>query len=153
LGLVVGFIIVFLNAKQPGVIEEKSVDRMLILFICVDLLGLLFIVCQQGGLSRSMFLPVFFLIPAAYLAVVNPSKMNSAYVIIFSVALCVIISFPISYFKLDKLKLLIFRIKITDFDELYPKAYNWGFLVVCGASLLVPALQLFIQNWLATKSF
>lgn len=77
-----GFVKVFCIAKESGQFDHKIVDYMLWFFVAIDLLGLLFIVCQQGGLSHSMFLPVFFLIPTAYLAVVNPSKINSTYILL-----------------------------------------------------------------------
>ena len=47
-------------------VTPEYVELAIRWLIGVDLFCLSFIVCQQGGLTRSVFLPVFFLIPAAY---------------------------------------------------------------------------------------
>ena len=150
LALVIGLCWLLCLAKRSGEHSDKHVDYLLWAFVFVDLVGLLFAVYQQGGLSRSMFLPVFFLIPAAYLAVVNPSRINTTYYVIFSIAGCLVISFLASYYNVTKLPLL--QIKVTDLSTLYRKGHNVALLIVCGVSLGIPALQLWIKEWLATKS-
>jgi len=50
-------------------LRHRQVDIILLLYVFFDLVILLFLVHQQGGLCRSMFLPVFFLIPTAYMIV------------------------------------------------------------------------------------
>jgi len=126
--------------KQSGEFKHEHIDLLLWAFVVIDLLCLLFVVCQQGGLSRSMALPVFFLIPAAYLAVVNPSRINTTYYLLAFIAVCVVISFLVSYFGVTKLPIL--AIKVTDLSTLYPTGHNWALLIVCVMALLIPALQI-----------
>ena len=152
--LVVGLCVVLFLAKQSGEFKHEHVDILLWAFVGVDLIVLLFTVCQQGGLSRSMFVPVFFLIPAAYIAVVRESKISTTYYMLAVIGVCVFISFWVSHYRASHsnfTELPLLSVKITDFYGLYPNAYNWAFLIVCGTSLGIPALQLWIKEWLATK--
>lgn len=137
---VIAFTVLVIKSKQAQEYRHEHIDCMLWFFVAIDLLGLTFIVCQQGGLSRSMALPAFFLIPAAYLAVVNPSKISSTYLLLIFIGGCVFISFLASYGNISKIPLL--PIKVTDLSSLYPKGHNMALLIVCLASLIIPALQL-----------
>jgi len=60
---------------KKGLDSHKPVDIMLLLYVGMDIVLLLLLVHQQGGLCRSMFLPVFFLIPTAYLIVERREKV------------------------------------------------------------------------------
>lgn len=54
------------KTEKIGEFDHKDVDRMILLLFLIDMGMHTFLVCQEGGLNRSMFLPVFFLIPIAY---------------------------------------------------------------------------------------
>ena len=155
LALLVGLCVVLFLVRQSGEFKHEHVDGLLWAFVIVDLIVLLFTVSQQGGLSRSMFVPVFFLIPAAYLAVVRESKISTTYYLLAVIGVCVFISFWVSHYRASHsnfTELPLLSVKITDFYRLDPDGYNWAFFIVCGVSLLIPALQLWIKVWLATKS-
>lgn len=55
-------------------LKQWHVDTALLCYVVIDITLLLFLVHQQGGLCRSMFLPVFFLIPTAYMFVERREK-------------------------------------------------------------------------------
>lgn len=59
--------LMLLLAYQQRKFTHFYADLILLSYVGVDLVLLLLLVCQEGGLCRSMFLPVFFLIPTAYL--------------------------------------------------------------------------------------
>src|SRR5205809_5281245 len=56
-----------LSKRQSGngSFTDSAVNWTVILYLLCDIFLLLFMVCQQGGLCRSMFVPIFFLIPIA----------------------------------------------------------------------------------------
>lgn len=54
-------------ASLTRAFKHWHADLVLLLFVGIDIWFLLMLVYQQGGICRSMFLPVFFLIPTAYL--------------------------------------------------------------------------------------
>lgn len=136
--LLVGYLIFRLLSIEH---QQKYVGTMLWGFIFLDLVALLFVVCQQGGLSRSMFLPVFFLIPAAYITVDQPSILEMSFLLTI-IGLCLLISYYISRDKVTELRFPFFTVRVTNFSTLHHKGYNWAFLIVSIISLLTPALQL-----------
>jgi hypothetical protein len=77
-GSIVIFLISFLInwIEREDDYDDLSVDIGILSFIWFDVAVLLFLVCQENGLCRSMLLPVFLLIPIAYLTVENPDKRH-----------------------------------------------------------------------------
>lgn len=143
--LVIGGGLVLFLSKKYGECKHEHIDTLLYVFIGIDLLCLLFIVCQQGGLSHSMFLPVFFLFPAAYLAVVHPSKINTTYYLLGVIGVCIFISFWVSRYRVSHsnfTKLPVLRVMITDFSTLYPTGHSFGLFIISLISIAIPALQL-----------
>ncbi len=136
--LLVGYIIIRCLSSE---LQQKYVNVFLWSFILLDLASLLFVVCQQGGLSRSMFLPVFFLIPTAYMAIDHPNIYKMC-VLLVALGLCVLISYFVSRNNVTVLQFPFFSVRVTDFSMLHHKGYNFSFLIVSVISLLTPALQL-----------
>lgn len=138
LAFIVGFIIVKCLSDE---LQQKYVSTILWSFILLNLACLLFVVCQQGGLSRSMFIPVFFLIPAAYMAVDQPS-VKKMFILLGAIGLCILISYCISRNNVTELHFFLFSVKVTDFSILHHKGYNLAFFIISVVSLITPALQL-----------
>ncbi len=123
-------------------ITNSFVENVLWWFLVADIIALLFVVCQQGGLSRSAFLPIYFLIPAAYLAVsIKDASMYSIGILLILITMCLFISYLVSHKKMSELRFLSLRLSVTDFSTLHHKGYNRSFLIVSVVSLVIPALQ------------
>ncbi len=75
LSLLICFALLCYAYVKKGLDSHVPVDVMLLTYVGMDILLLLLLVYQQGGLCRSMFLPVFFLIPTAYLIVERREKI------------------------------------------------------------------------------
>src|SRR5207247_8772534 len=75
----------FIQAARFGkrvALDHGAVDVSIVSFVTLDITLLLFLVCQEGGLCRSVFLPVYFLIPLAYMSVERDRKstrLNSSH--------------------------------------------------------------------------
>lgn len=146
---VLGLVVISLPYKRNGRLDHRSMNRALWLLVGVDLVALLFLVCQEGGLSRSMFFPMFFLIPAGYMVVEGPSKTKGTYFVVAVTAACVLISFLVSASIPSKLDVILFSISTTDFASLDPTGYNQSLVMVSLVSLGIPAAQ---KWWISKKS-
>ena len=135
------------------------VDIILRGFVLFDLVLLTFLVCQEGGLCRSMFLPVYFLIPTAYLTAERHNKKYRKYkLIILSLILgCIYISYryaawaqpPQSGSGLQPasgtFNLLGWwrPVNLTDFSTLAHRDYDEAVWYASCISALVPIIQNF----------
>ena len=135
-------------------VTSEYVESAICWLIGVDLVCLLFVVCQQGGLTRSVFLPVFFLIPTAYLAVVPKESMRKIVILLGLISACCVISYLVSRFVSHKkeAKLPLLRLEITDFSILHHRGYNFAYLIVSIISLITPAVQFAIRAGYITFS-
>jgi MFS family permease len=82
--------------RSKTVLEHDFVDWAIWAFVWVDINLLLTLVCQEKGLCRSMFLPVFLLIPVAYVSVERIEKKSHALVVLAMIIVYMVISFYMS---------------------------------------------------------
>jgi len=73
--------------------DDLSVDIGVLMFVWLDICILLLLVCQERGLCRSMLLPVFLLIPIAYMTVENPDKRHRILIVLGMIVSGMIITF------------------------------------------------------------
>lgn len=161
LGSVVGFIplLVLLGWREwrkPDcqIYQDRSVDISIWAFVLFDVGILLLLVCQQGGLCRSMFIPVFFLIPTAYMAVERKSKMWRVLILILIVMGCIVFSFYISKItepanviveaRRSTLTSRVVSIPTTDFQALAHSDYDLAMLWASLISAAIPGVQTLI---------
>jgi len=144
IGLIIGALRAFFWAHKCGGFDHPCVDKTIETFLIVDIPLLTILVCQQGGLSRSIFFSLFFLIPVAHLAVEQEGKrirvLKGLLAIAISMVITFIVSFSVSYgfnnlFGIDFLT-------VTDFTSSTPKRFAAGVLIVSLITLLIPILQM-----------
>jgi hypothetical protein len=125
--------------------SHNAVDVTVISFVTLDIAILLFLVCQEGGLCRGVFIPVFFLIPLAYLSVERPSKLWRALVVLLTVVGCILISFVVSRLGWpphQEGNMLLLPIPITDFHRWDHPHHDWAILWVSLISSCIPVFEI-----------
>jgi hypothetical protein len=129
-------------SKKPGGLTHGRVSVILWLFVLVDLVGLLFLVCQEQGLTKSMFVPAFFLIPAAYMAVEEPQRIARTYLLMGMLSVCIVVSYLVSREAADNpmYVLPLLDVQTTDFTSV-AQEHNTALLIVSIASVVIPTLQ------------
>jgi hypothetical protein len=123
---------------------HEDVDRMILTLFLTDICMHTFLVCQQGGLNRSMFLPVFFLLPMAY-TLVERREGKRRLLCVFSITIIsVIISYLVSWWVTSRglTALPVIRIPITRFSDWSPRSFTNALLITSLASLLIPIMQM-----------
>jgi hypothetical protein len=134
---------------------DSCVDKVISVLLIFDIPIVLFLVCQQGGLSRSMFVPLFFLIPVAQLAVEQRGKRYRVYIGVFFIAVSLVISCLVSQGispQNPTLKMFgLGSVPITDFSTLAVNRYATAILIVSLISLAIPLLQWGIVEFLADE--
>jgi hypothetical protein len=103
LGFTIGICLPFLRAwwkQRSEIYEDFSVDLSIWIFAGFDIAILLFLVCQEDGLCRSMFLPVFLLIPAGYFVVERDDKKRRVLAVVGMILMGMIISYFMSDSKI-----------------------------------------------------
>lgn len=88
------FLIAWIGGGQPY--TEKNADIAIWTFVGMDICVLLFLVCQERGLCRSMFLPVFLLIPIVYVAVERTDKRSRTLLVLGIIMSAMIVSYYFS---------------------------------------------------------
>lgn len=140
------------RSEQRAFIHE-DVDLMIFALFLIDICVHTFLICQEGGLVRSMFLPVFFLIPIAYTLVERSEKIHRLFwvflITVVSICICYRVSSLVTTTALGKLPLL--QIPITDFSVLAKRNYDRAILITALASLMIPAMQIKIIQFLKQK--
>jgi len=161
--LVVGFLS-SLVAKRWCQEAHSCVDSTIITFLLFDIPIVLFLVCQQGGLSRSMFVPLFFLIPGAHLAVERRQNRYRVYIGVGLIALCLMVSCMVSRNTPLNLPTNVgqsdptlrvygsLATRITDFSILAPKRFALATLIVSLIALLIPMTQWGIVGFIASDA-
>jgi hypothetical protein len=149
------FIPPFLRAWRGKLAEfdHKDVDRMIFLLFLIDMGMHTFLVCQEGGLDRSMFLPVFFLIPIAYTLVERRVNLRRLFWLYLLTALSILLSYSVALFvtKQGATTIPIVGIPITDFPGVAPVNYNNALFIVCLVTLAIPMLQIKIIEYSRRK--
>lgn len=140
-------------------LEQFHVDIILLAYVVVDLVILLRLVCQQGGLCRSMFLPVFFLIPTAYMIVERREpKLHfriRRMLVLMAIVACICMSYHVSLELMPSdssagqpvvgtVHLLGWSKEVTDFSTLAHRSYDKALFVASMISAFVPIVQLII---------
>ncbi len=81
------------SGKTVSQIEHAPVDRLIYFYLSIDIFILTVLVCQQGGLCTSPFLPVFFLIPTAYFAVERDENLMAKVTVVSSIIAAILIGY------------------------------------------------------------
>lgn len=131
-------------------LPDGYVTKVIWIYLLVDMFFLLFLVCQQGGLCYSVFLPIFFLLPIAYWMVERSDRMYRLYWVLILVIGCVIISYLqtkfVTHNNLKALPLPGISIPVTNFQLLVHKDYDYALLLVTIISALIPFVQQLLLN-------
>jgi hypothetical protein len=140
--------------RQHRTFIHEDVDVMIFALFLIDICVHTFLVCQEGGLVRSMFLPVFFLIPIAYTLVERAERMRRLVwvfaITVLSMCICYRVSSLVTTIQLRKLPLS--QIPITDFSlSAVPGNYDRALLITSLASLIIPTMQIKIIQFLRRK--
>jgi hypothetical protein len=125
--------------------HHPCVDKMLGTFLIVDIPLLTLLVCLQGGLTRSIFFPLFFLIPVAHYTVEQRSKRHRVLWGVIAIAACMILSYFVSFFMAARNMQNLFGLsflRITDFSNLARERYALAVLIVSLISLFIPVIQM-----------
>ena len=133
--------------------DHPYIDKILLTYVGLDLLLLLLLVCQEGGLCRSMFLPVFFLIPIAYLAAEQLKHRVRKLFVLTSIVVCIVISYFVSRWtmppqgatNLEPAIPFTFgnrTIHVTDFSTLAHSSYDEAILYASLVAAFVPIVQI-----------
>ena len=141
-------------------LNHVQVDIVLLVYVISDLVVLLFLVHQQGGLCRSMFLPVFFLIPIAYLLVERRERKRFYRLrrvgILLCIVGCIIRCYYVALWYMPPIgsnagkpvegivSLFGWSKHITDFQTLAHAGYDKALFAASLISAFVPILQLII---------
>ncbi len=134
-------------------LDHPYIDKILLTYVGIDLLLLLLLVCQEGGLCRSMFLPVFFLIPIAYLAAEQPGHRVRKLLVLLSIVVCIVISYLVSRWTMPPQGTTNLQpaipfglggrtIHVTDFSTLAHASYDEAILYASLVSAFVPIIQI-----------
>lgn len=134
--LIVGLTL-FKLAKRKCKDSHTCVDAVILTLLAFDIPIVSFLVCQQGGLSRSMFVPLFFLIPAAHLAVERPDKKHRVYVATCFIGAGILVSWFVSWSNPIKLG----SVFVTDFSGVDAESFATALLIVSLISLFIPLIQ------------
>lgn len=159
LAIPVFFFVISLKAfKQRFFQQHFWIDLVLLSYVGFDLSLLLFLICQQGGLCRSMFLPVFFLIPTAYMLAErrDPRYRVRRMFVLLVVMVCIYVSYRFAIWltpqsagdseAVSGVFMLFWRypIKVTDFSTLAHHSYDDAVLWASLISAFVPLAQLLV---------
>ena len=151
----VAFIFPFLQTwrREQRKFIHEDVDAMIFALFLMDVCVHTFLVCQEGGLVRSMFLPAFFLIPIAYTLVERTGGMHRLFwvfaITVASMCICYRVSSLVTTVQLKKLPLS--QVPITDFSVLAKPNYDRAILITSLASLIIPTMQIKIIQFLARR--
>lgn len=170
--LIVTVYLCYVAYRQKKFEEHFPVDVMLLTYVGMDIVLLLLLVYQQGGLCRSMFLPVFFLIPTAYIIV---ERRETKYrwrrlVILFIITGCICSSYHVAVTlppsevstnagpadvgpARGAISFLAWSLPdVTDFSSLSHAEYDKAIFRASLISAFVPIIQLLIVMFMARLS-
>lgn len=116
------------------------------IFLFVDIGIIFFLVCQQGGLSRSVLIQVFFLIPVAHLTV--EQDMCLVYWVFAVVAVCIIICSCVGRRVTANVRKFRLIGEITDFQTLAPAGYDRALWRMSCISMLIVAVQIILKRFI-----
>jgi len=139
------------HAQKHNGLDHCCVNRTIWTYVIVDIVVVLFLVCQEGGLCRSIFVPLFFLIPIALMIVEPHDKLKRVYIVLFVLIMCILISYMVSRYvgvpaesKVERLPLFGGRsLAVTYFSELAHPGYDVSVFIVSLISVVIPLFQKF----------
>jgi cytosine/uracil/thiamine/allantoin permease len=138
LGLVLGFVRAFLPAQKCG-FNDSCVDRALNTFLAVDIFFLTLLVCLEGGLTRSMFSPLFVLIPIAHSAVESDDKTPKIIKVLGLVVACTLVTLVVSILVSKGMQNLfgLSFLQIVDFSAKEPTRFAFSLFFVTLISFFI----------------
>ena len=139
----IAFIAAGIGYVRERQLSHGHVDTAISICLFTDILLLAFLVCQQGGLCKSMFLPVLFLVPAAYLAVERPDALLRKTVVLLAIVLCIVLSYYVSVRLQSGITTLpVLKVGITDFQYNAHDEFDKALLIASVFSALTPLGQI-----------
>jgi hypothetical protein len=143
IGLVVGCVQAFVPTQKCN-LNHDHVDTTLNTFLYVDIPLLTLLVCMEGGITRSMFVPLFFLIPIAQRAVEQSTSLRRVLRGVVAIATGMLLSTIVSVFVARNMRHLfgLSFLRVTDFSTLAPRRYAAAILTVSLISLGIWILQM-----------
>lgn len=129
-----------------GSFNDPCVNIAITTYLVFDIPILLFLVCQQGGICRSVLMPVFFLIPIAHMMVEKRKKW--VYGVLGAIVFCIFVGFLVSLYvgipsgtNVKRFPSALGGIVITDFSGQSHTGYDWAIFISAVFSVLIPVIQ------------
>ncbi|HBB96843.1 MAG TPA: hypothetical protein DC054_15805, partial [Blastocatellia bacterium] len=123
LGLVASFFVGFVPAHRKDLFEDVWVDKTIEILLYCDIPLLTILVCKQGGLSKSVFFPLFLMIPVAHRLVERDDQLDrvtrGAIWCGVGMLLCCVVSISGAFHIRSPLSIL----SVTDYSTLPPKRF------------------------------
>jgi hypothetical protein len=140
---VVGSLVGFIPARCKKVkeFEDAWVDWTVRTFLYCDILLLTILVCKQGGLSKSVFFPLFLMIPVAHRLVERDDKLDRVIWGAIVIGVAMVLCYFVSIGRLG-------GFSVTDYSTLTPKRFALALVIVALISLAIPIFQTkIIEKW------
>lgn len=145
--LIFGVIPAFISLCRKRDLRRFDIDWTILVFLVLDTLIILFLTWQQGGLTRSMFVPIFTVIPVAHLVIERSDSIRRVYWTVLGILICIGFSFAISWSIAARTDLPILSwIPVTDFSVLAPVDYQIASLIVNTASIVIIGAQVLMRH-------
>lgn len=142
IGLVAGCATAFIPTQRCD-LKDAHVNRTLFIFLFFDIPLLTFLVVIQGGFSRSVFTPLFFLIYIAYNAVEEEGSKNRKLAILGVIEFCMLLAWLApTYLPPGKMVGGIEFLTVTDFSAVDVERYSFTNFLVASLSLAIYVVQL-----------
>lgn len=142
IGLVVGCATSFIPT-QDCPLGEMHVSRTLFIFLCFDIPLLSCLVILEGGFSRSVFTPLFFLIYIAYNAVEQEERTFRKLAILGTLQIFMLVTWLAPYYQPPNSRILGFEfLTVTDFSVIDERRFSFTNFLVASLSLAIYVVQL-----------
>jgi hypothetical protein len=134
------------SRKCGGSFDDPCVNVAISTYVICDIPILLFLVCQQGGICRSVLMPVFFLIPIAHVMVERRERW--VYSVLGTIVLSITIAFLVSLYVgvpsitgVNHIPLGLGNLRITDFSAQAHAGYDWAIFISAIIAVMIPLIQ------------
>jgi len=145
----VGVILYCWHFKRKPDAVEKRLFWLAIGFAFIDLIGLELAVISQGGLSHTVLIPLFFLVPTFVILLRLPNVGNACPILLIAfVALLVVTAFVISHWEFQE----VIGLQINPLSTVAKSEFNVALLIASLYSLLIPIAEALYLGLSESKS-
>jgi hypothetical protein len=130
--------------KTKCVFSHTAADVAIWSAVGADIAALTLLVCQQGGLCQSMLVPLFFLIPAAYLYVERPGRWRAEILVLACIVVGIAVSHHYTSHASQTSPALWLGRPVSNFHLAAREAYDKGVFVVCLFSIVIMAVEIIV---------